>query len=438
MLYKIGKINIMITSFRNLSYKHVFNLFICFLPISFIAGNLIINFNVILIIIFSILIFKKSFFLFKLNLIEKLLLCLFSYAFFISSYNFFIFPEQNNIYAKENFIKGMAFLRYLLFYISIKLLIVNKIISFKNFFFVASSAVLFVSLDIFYQLIFGVDIFGNLKTHPYKLSGPFGSEQIAGSYLQRFSMFLFFLIPVVLNFKNKSNLIFFLSCFFILVFSAMILTGNRMPVILFILMFSFLFFMEKKLWKYALFFLFLFFTSFLIIFYFNQYVQQFTYYFIRMSLDIFVFLKNVIILGNEPALTNTYIKEFYSGYIAWKENIIFGGGINSFYLNCSKTLPWCASHPHNYYIEILSELGVVGLILIIIIVFNLFTNFFNNKNDLSLEFEKNIIIPFALLLAVEFFPIKTSGSFFTTGNTTFIFLLIAIVANLPKKYIQIE
>ena len=40
-----------------------------------------------------------------------------------------------------------------------------------------------------------VDIFGNLKTHPYKLSGPFGSEQIAGSYLQRFSMFLFFLIP---------------------------------------------------------------------------------------------------------------------------------------------------------------------------------------------------------------------------------------------------
>ena len=205
MLYKIGKINIMITSFRNLSYKHVFNLFICFLPISFIAGNLIINFNVILIIIFSILIFKKSFFLFKLNLIEKLLLCLFSYAFFISSYNFFIFPEQNNIYAKENFIKGMAFLRYLLFYISIKLLIVNKIISFKNFFFVASSAVLFVSLDIFYQLIFGVDIFGNLKTHPYKLSGPFGSEQIAGSYLQRFSMFLFFLIPVVLNFKNKSN-----------------------------------------------------------------------------------------------------------------------------------------------------------------------------------------------------------------------------------------
>lgn len=419
---------------KNIHYKHIFNFLICLLPISFIAGNLIINLNVILIIFFSILVFKKNFFLFKLYSIDKLLICFFFYAFFVSSYNYYIFPDQNNIYAKENFLKGLAFFRYMFFYISIRLMIENKIFNFKAFFIASSLSALFVSLDIIYQLFFDVDILGNKKTLPYKLSGPFGSEQIAGSYLQRFSIFLFFLIPFVIKIKNRNHLIYLLSIFFILIFSSMILTGNRMPVLLFVTMFIFLFFIEKKLRKYSLSLLLLLFLSFLIIFYLNQYVQTFTHYFIRIILDIFSFLKNIIILGNEPVLSNTYIKEFYSGYITWKKNMIFGGGINSFYLNCSTLLPWCASHPHNYYFEILSELGIFGLILIFFILFNLVKKFFKNKKALSLKFEDNIVVPFALLLAVEFFPVKTSGSFFTTGNTTFIFLLIAIISNLPKKY----
>ena len=419
---------------KNIYLKYVFNLLVCLLPISFIAGNLIINLNVILIIFFSILVFRKNFFLFKLYSIDKLLICFFFYAFFVSSYNFYIFPDQSNIYAKENFFKGLAFFRYLFFYISIRLLIENKIFNFKAFFISSSLSALFVSLDIIYQLFFDVDILGNKKTVPYKLSGPFGSEQIAGSYLQRFSIFLFFLIPILVKIKNRNNLVYLLSIFFILIFSAMILTGNRMPVLLFVTMFIFLFFIEKKVRRYSLLFFLLFFISFLIIFYLNQYVQAFTHYFIRIILDIFIFLKSITILGNEPVLSNTYIKEFYSGYITWKQNIIFGGGINSFYLNCSLTLPWCASHPHNYYLEILSELGILGLILIFFIIFNLLKKIFKNKNNLSLKFENNIIVPFALLLAVEFFPVKTSGSFFTTGNTTFIFLLIAVVSNLPKKY----
>ena len=193
-----------------------------------------------------------------------------------------------------------------------------------------------------------------------------------------------------------------------------------MPTILFFLMFLFLFFMEKKLRRYSILFTIVSIVCFFIIFTFNQHVQEFTQYFLRMCYGIFIFLQSIFILGNEPILTNTYVKEFYSGYMAWKENILLGGGINSFYLNCSKTIPWCASHPHNYYIEILSELGLIGLLIIILIVFKLTKIFFKNKPNLSLNFENNIILPFALLLIIEFFPLKTSGSFFTTWNTTFI------------------
>ena len=56
------------------------------------------------------------------------------------------------------------------------------------------------------------------------------------------------------------------------------------------------------------------------------------------------------------------------------------------------------------------------------------------NNYLSLDFDKNLIYPFSLLLFAEIFPFKTSGSFFTTGNATFIFLIIAIIVSLSKKH----
>ena len=417
--------------------KYIINLLLCSLPLSFIAGNLAINLNMILIIFFSILRFKENFFKFEFELIDKLLIIFFIYVIFIGSYNFYFFSEQNNIYVKENLIKSLTFIRYFLFYLSIKFLIKNRIFNFKLFFIASSLCVLFVSLDIIYQLIFGKDIFGYLKTSS-KLSGPFGNEQIAGSYLQRFSIFLFFLAPFFLNFKNKNYSILILFLIFCLIFFSMIIAGNRMPLILFAFMFFILFLIEKNLRKFS----FLFITSALIIFLItyktNLLVQDYTEYFLRMTYGLLIFFKETLFLGLEPNIKNSYIKEFYQGYITWKENLIFGGGINFFYLNCSKLAVYCASHPHNYYLEILTELGICGFIIILLIIINLFLKVIKSKNPLTLNFYDNLILPFSLLLFIEFFPIKTSGSFFTTGNTSFIFLLIAVVANLPKKYIPIE
>ena len=54
----------------------------------------------------------------------------------------------------------------------------------------------------------------------------------------------------------------------------------------------------------------------------------------------------------------TYLKEFYSFYNTWLLNKYIGGGIKSFRYNCVTFN--CSSHPHNYYLEILSELGLIG------------------------------------------------------------------------------
>jgi len=50
-----------------------------------------------------------------------------------------------------------------------------------------------------------------------------------------------------------------------------------------------------------------------------------------------------------------------------------------------------------------------------------------------LNFDNNLIFPFLLIFLAEIFPIKSSGSFFTTGNTTFIFFILAVIIGLKNK-----
>ena len=96
-------------------------------------------------------------------------------------------------------------------------------------------------------------------------------------------------------------------------------------------------------------------------------------------------------------------------------------------------------HPHNYYLEILTETGLLGFIivvsfLIMILYLSLYRKYFT-KNVLQ---SNHYIIPFIFLFIVEIFPIKSSGSFFTTGNATYIFILMAILIGLIRKDNSIE
>ena len=130
----------------------------------------------------------------------------------------------------------------------------------------------------------------------------------------------------------------------------------------------------------------------------------------------------------------------------WLMNKYIGGGIKSFRINCpnrqnldSDERKVCNSHPHNYYLEILADLGIVGFIFIgsiftITIYLSLIKKYFL-KSSLS---SNNTIIPFIFIFIVEIFPIKSTGSFFTTGNSTFIFLTLSIIAGLIEYQNRIE
>ena len=96
-------------------------------------------------------------------------------------------------------------------------------------------------------------------------------------------------------------------------------------------------------------------------------------------------------------------------------------------------------HPHNYYLEILTETGLIGFFVISSIFLIIFYISFIKKYFYDSYLKDNhIITPFIFLFLVEVFPIKSTGSFFTTGNTTYLFFIIGILIALLRKNKLIE
>ena len=142
---------------------------------------------------------EKNVFKINLHLVDKLILFFFTFVLFTGIFNFIdLHYFKGEDYAlTKNFgvsvlIKSL-YTRYLLLYFVVRFLIENKIINFKIFFISCTFFTLFVSFDIFYQLVFGKDIFGfEPSLQPVKYSGPFDYEYVAGGIFKDLYYYLYF------------------------------------------------------------------------------------------------------------------------------------------------------------------------------------------------------------------------------------------------------
>ena len=140
-----------------------------------------------------------------------------------------------------------------------------------------------------------------------------------------------------------------------------------------------------------------------------------------------------------------YRRLFLTAVDTWKFNKFFGNGIKSFRIDCHKLIKQkntnlteellpgkknrlCSNHPHNYYMEILTEFGIAGLLIISVIAI-FFINFvLKNLKYIKGFNSKNFILLSAILsLALETFPLRSTGSLFTTNNSAYVVLIAAIV-----------
>ena len=122
--------------------------------------------------------------------------------------------------------------------------------------------------------------------------------------------------------------------------------------------------------------------------------------------------------SNFTYLSEEHEKLMKSGIIIFKENVFKGTGLKNYHRYCknikeNKSLDIkCSSHPHNTYIQILSDIGIFGGLLV------MFVFLYILKLTLKILFIKNpsrIVESFYVLnlgIIINLMPFIPSGSFF--------------------------
>ena len=443
------------------------NLIFGFFPISFVIGSLFVNLNIVLIICLGLFHLKSKIFTTKLDLSVKIIFLFFVVVLLSSSLSLIKFLYFDG-YGDNNFLrfsKSILFFRYFLLLLVIFLLNKFDILNFKYFFIVAAFSSTIISLDIIYQYIFGHNILG-LTTSGIRNSGFFGDEHIAGGYILRFSFFAIFF--AILFSQNKTYIKFISIIIIICILGlGMLFSGNRMPLILFLFGLILLFLINLKIKK-------IIFAGLVSLFIVLAFIMSSDATYKALYQSFSGKAKNIIFGHGTTEWKKTEYKKleeksqshktsFYSvrwesehrrlfltAIDTWKFSKIFGNGIKSFREDChrlaeqpnvsieenlypGKKNRLCSNHPHNYYFEILTETGIIGLSTTLIIAFFFVVFIFRNfKFIKQIDAETFILLSATISMILETFPIKSSGSLFTTNNTTYLILVGSIIISYKK------
>ena len=88
----------------------------------------------------------------------------------------------------------------------------------------------------------------------------------------------------------------------------------------------------------------------------------------------------------------------------------------------------CSTHPHNYHLEVLHDTGLVGFVIITFFVFYLLINKSKLIFSSNISYSEKIFLSLIVInFLIEIFPIKSTGSLFTTWNGTLLWISIALL-----------
>tara|TARA_Y100000768_G_C23958197_1_gene673878 strand:+ start:291 stop:1319 length:1029 start_codon:yes stop_codon:yes gene_type:complete len=312
---------------------------------------------------------------------------------------------------------------------------------------------LIVTLDTIFQFYnytydngFGADLLGIEPLGLYgRLSGPF-NDLVPGSYLSRFIFFIFLLYLIERERFEKNiylNLIF--NLILSLNLSVIYFSGERMALATTILGLVICLIFVKKL-------RFVIITgisfSFIFIVINLLYHPHFNDYEIVESLPNH---EGLVIKRDFPCDNNkicskefktqpklisvlknfdksAYGQIYLSAIHMWSDHKYLGIGLNNFNQLCNEKEVYkkyntdfgCTTHPHNIYIQILVETGLIGFLIFITLLFLIFKKIYE-IDDIE---KKYILITVFLTI---FWPVMSTGSILKNWNMSFISFLISLI-----------
>jgi O-antigen ligase len=390
---------------------------ICFIPPALVAGAAVMEFFIMLTCL--------NFLLLNINKIgleyyyKKISIFFFLFCIFL------IFSSVISEYV-INSIKNTAFyFRYGILILSIWYLL-DHYKKFKSLFFYFLLVTLLVVIIYSFLQIF---ILHN-AVQADRISGLFGTELIQGSYLLR-------TIPIfiIFYFYNRYYLgkSFSILFFFILisVFILIILSGERASIFLmFAGIFLAMFLLRINLAK-------MFLSILLIFFIFVLTIKLYPKSQARIIDNTYNQIFGKIDSPNNFKIhlySEGHQNHFKTALLIFKQNYLTGVGVRNFRLECRKSIYddvgryHCTTHPHNTYMQLLSETGLIGfsffisfIIFVLIKIFKFLKITYSNKKKTNVPLTISFVI-----ICINFFPFITTGSFFNNWLSTLYYIPVAI------------
>ena len=409
------------------NYLKLVNLSFYFFPFSLLIGSLVINLNILVFISLTSLYLIQNKISLNFNITNKILLSFFSLIILSSLINI-------KLIGFENFIKSILLLKFFLIYIFTETLIANKKINLEIFFKICLTLILFVSLDLLLQFFTGKNVLG-FTPHEGRITGIFGSEAIAGAFIQKlfiFSLIGLILIKYLLNLETK----YYEILFFLISILGIFVASNRMPFLIILAVVIFIFLFYKYFRKKLLICFIILIPTISFLFQSNDKLNV-KYDDLKSKIGRSIDAMNKNTEKNKFFSAN-HGRIYYSVLKSFKEDMLVGGGLKSFRYKCfnleEDTRIFCSTHPHNYHLEVLHDTGIIGFILLSIFVILILLEKLRSLKGGSLNYTEKIIFSLIMLnFLIEVFPIKSMGSLFSTWTGTILWISIAMV-NYDKKF----
>ena len=398
-----------------------------------IASPLLINFSLLLIGIISIYYFDIKLF----RKTEILIFLIFIFTILLST--------SLSKLDFEDKLSSLSWFKFFLLFIFMFLLNSNfnehKFKKILKFFLYLIYLLIF---DIFFQRILGYDLFG-YELIGGRSTGPYGDELIPGGIILFIGFVPFFLKLQEYIFKKKIvKSIVISNIFFVSIF----VTGERMNTILSFFAIFIIIFVLFKYKKFLITFLIVYFLSILLIS--SNYKYKEEKYFTTRFEGILLYLnlpdkfnnkvtksKNLNLKSLENTSFDSNFKKtifdspwgahYLTAYEIWKDNRFIGAGNKSFRYDCAKydfiksksKDVRCSSHPHNIYLEILSEFGLIGFVFFLLLnLIILYKSSIQLKNYYKIKKNNNynyrLLISVFIVFILLIWPLKSTGRISST------------------------
>ena len=325
-------------------------------------------------------------------------------------------------YPQEAFTQAFIYIRWPLTAVALVVTVFNCP---NRLFLFEKTALLFLSflvIDGVFQFFMGVDIFGRPLLENIRMTGPFPKAFI-GVY--SFKMFFFAYLFVYMMVKKTDKNIILLSLLILLFNVFLLMTGERIIFLLGLLFFSIWLIgvsvnyktLRRKMIPLV--------------------IAAGSVFSMIIAINHEMFIKRVMpfIDAIKNFTDTTYGDIFHSAFQLWQLSPLVGIGTRMYNRVCVSKLGYpedellyktvegvCVRHPHNIYLEVLSQNGILGFLIFLMVLFFIFKELLSKK-----LWQKDFLMMVILFSSVFviFWPFATSMSIFSNNYAGVVWLTIA-------------